>query len=359
MGISSIILARRNQQVAPAPDVAEHTQDSIKPQPHKVVSGGSQLNGERSPKPHTTQSKIDTFRPKVDISTLKNLETMRLPHDDIIGPPPPLPDDVLKRRNLMLQELANSGKLFERRDSGPVLSEEASQIELEALTRDMNQEDAVAFLEKYGIYNEAILNRISPHRAFKYLKTIRASYREVNAYAEKALAENPNDFEAKMHLLRYESDNAKAAEGYQEILAKEPNHISAMLYLAYRTHYDDPRSALQTLSKVNKLDPIRGYGQMGLAYERLGDVKTAWLYYKKHLTSVDDPLINVHIRAVERGEPRYSPIHLERQAIPQIDKEQMDKGVVIPEETPTHVTEEMPWFPELPSLEPQPWKSNL
>ena len=62
------------------------------------------------------------------------------------------------------------------RDTGPYLTEEASQIELEVLTGDMNPEEAIALLEKHGQYNEAILSQVSAHRAFKYLQAIRASW---------------------------------------------------------------------------------------------------------------------------------------------------------------------------------------
>ena len=255
----------------------------------------------------------------------------------------------------MLRELAVTGKLFEEFEDGThVLTAEAKQTELEALTDGMNPEDAVAFLEKHDIYNEAILERISPHRAFKYLKAIDVGWDKINAYAEKALAENPDDFDAKMRLLLYESDNAKAAEGYQEILAKDPNHVGALLNLAYRTHYDDPEGALEHLKKVNKLDPTHVFGQIGLAYERLGDVKTAWLYYRKHETLGHDPLIYAHKRAIERGEPGYPPIHLERQMIPEFDEESLDKGSVAPKQIGVPAAEETPWFPELPPLETLP-----
>ena len=111
---------------------------------------------------------------------------------------------------------------------------------------------------------------MSAHRAFKYLKAIRASWKKVNEYAEKALAEDPDNFELKKHLLLYETDIAKVAKGYREILAKNPNDVGALLNLAYRTLYDDPEGALEHAIKANKLDPTRGLEQIGQVYERLG-----------------------------------------------------------------------------------------
>ena len=357
IGISSIILIQCNQPQTNetgniVPDIADHTPDAIKPSPDAAPGG------DWHDSPH---AKISIKRRPMRINSaarnnpsLKNLGPIPPITGCFTDPLSPLPVDVLKLRDLMLRDLAEAGKLLEESENGPRLTVEASEIELEAFTGAMTPEEAVDFLEKHGRYNEAILSRISPHRAFKYLKAIRSGWDKINAYAEKALAENPDDFDAKMRLLLYESDNAKAAEGYQEILAKDPNHVGALLNLAYRTHYDDPEGALEHLGKVNKLDPTRGFGDIGLVYERLGDVKTAWLYYRKHETLGHDPLIYAHKRAIERGEPGYPPIHLERQMIPEFDEESLDKGSVAPEQIGVPAAEETPWFPELLPLETLP-----
>ena len=219
----------------------------------------------------------------------------------------------------------------------------------------MPPEEAIAFLEKHRHYNEAILSQVSADRAFKYLQAIRAHPKTVNEYAEKALAENPDNFEAKMKLMLSEKDNAKAAAGYREILAKDPNHVGALLNLGYRTHYDDPDGALEHLIKGNKLDPTRGLTSIGLVYERLGDVKTAWLYYRKHVALWGiDSLAGAHLSWIEAGTPKYTPIHLERQTVPQRDKASLEKGVVLPKEKQPTAVEETPRFPERSPQETPP-----
>jgi tetratricopeptide (TPR) repeat protein len=357
LGISGIIVVQRGQLQTNetgniVPDIADHTPDAIKPSPDAAPGG------DWHDSPH---AKISIKRRPMRINTdarnnpsLKNLGPIPPITGCFTDPLSPLPDDVQTRLDDLHRKMAVTGTMYEIQNGKKTITEEAHKRRLEVLVGDMEPDDAVVFLETHKIYNSAILNRISLHRAFKYLMEIDASWDKINAYAEKALAENPDDFDAKMRLLLYESDNAKAAEGYREILAKDPNHVGALLNLAYRTHYDDPEGALEHLGKVNKLDPTRGFGDIGLVYERLGDVKTAWLYYRKHETLGHDPLIYAHKRAIERGEPGYPPIHLERQMIPEFDEESLDKGSVAPEQIGVPAAEETPWFPELPPLETLP-----
>ena len=92
-----------------------------------------------------------------------------------------------------------------------------------------------------------------------------------------------------------------------------------------------------------------------MVHERLGDVKTAWLYYRKHLTLwPTNLLVEGHLQRINVGNPAYTPIYLERQTVPQRDAASMDKGTVIPKEKRTPAAKEMPWFPELPPRETHP-----
>ena len=352
LGIGSIITMHRAQQQTSepghiSPDVAK---PSISEVPGKTSSDTPNAAAPRNHRP------IRFNRAARNNSALKNIGTIPAAvHDDIIEPPPPLPTDLQTRLYNLHREMAAIGEMYEIRNGRKFMTEEAHKRRLEILVGDMNPEDAIDFLEEHGQYNEAILSQVSAHRAFKYLQAIRASWEKVNEYAEKALAENPDNFEAKMRLMLYEKDNAKAAAGYKEILAKDPNHVGALLNLGYRTHYDDPEGALEHLIKGNKLDPTKGLECIGMVHERLGDVKTAWLYYRKHLTLWPrNPLARSHLSWINAGEPKYTPIYLERQTVPPRDEASMEKGVVIPKEKRTPAAKEMPWLPELPSREKHP-----
>ena len=269
-------------------------------------------------------------------------------HDDVTEPPPlppiileprrilmlPPPTDLELRRSVLIDLLeAHKERWDTQTGFCHVYPDAESQIQLEALISDMNPEEAIALLEEYYWYNEAILSKVSAQRAFQYLHAIRAVGGKVNVYAEKALAENPDNFDAKMKLILSETDDEKAAAGYREILAKDPNNVGALLNLGYRTHYDDPEGALEHLIKGNKLDPTLGFRAIGLVYERLGDVKTAWLYYRKHLTFwPTDPLAMAHLSWINAGKTKYTPIYLERQPVPERDEASMDKDTVIPKD---------------------------
>ena len=175
LGIGSIITMHRLQQQTSEtkhrmPDVADHTPDAAKP-PINAAPGKTSHD--------TPNAEVLRKRRPVRINTdarnnpaLKNIGTIpSADHDDVIEPPPPLPIDLEQRRRLMLRELLEAGKeVWDMRDDGPFLTEEASQTELEVLTGDMTSEEAIDFLEKHGQYNEAILSQVSAHRAFKYLK---------------------------------------------------------------------------------------------------------------------------------------------------------------------------------------------
>ncbi len=352
LGIGSIITMHRVQQQTSepehiSPDVAK---PSISEVPGKTSSDTPNAAAPRHHRP------IRFNRAARNNPALKNIGSIPAAvHDDIIEPPLPLPTDLQTRLYKLHREMAAIGEMYEIRNGEKFITEEAHRRSLEILAGDMNPEEAIDFLEEHGHYNEAILSQVSAHRAFKYLQAIRASWEKVNEYAEKALAENPDNFEAKMRLMLYEKDNAKAAAGYKEILAKDPNNVRALLNLGYRTHYDDPEGALVHLIKANTLDPTKGLECIGQVHERLGDVKTAWLYYRKHLTLWPGNLLaESHLSWINAGEPKYTPIYLERQTVPPRDKVSMDKEVVTPKEKHSPAAKETPWFPELPPQETHP-----
>ena len=247
---------------------------------------------------------------------------------------------------------------YEIRNGSLEVSEAAHKRRYNVLVGGMNPEDAVVLLETYQIYNPLILDELKPRRAINYLYKVKVRWEEKETYARSVLARDPDNPDAQMLLLSAEPDDAVAAAGYRNIVAKYPEDLRALNALGYRLHYDDPEEAIQHLKKVNNLDTTRGFFSLGLAYERLGDLKTAWLYYRKQQTIQNGDLVEIHKRSIEMGNPLYKPISQTFSPIPEADATPLDNGTVPNEETSKPVPEETPWLPEFPSQEHFPMENQ-
>ena len=76
--------------------------------------------------------------------------------------------------------------------------------------------------------------------------------------------------------------------------------------------------AIPYLKRVNRLNPEAGFLTLGEAYEKLGDVKTAWTYYKKALSYQFPPqtrFLKLHIERIEAGNPIYKPVVSAREPV--------------------------------------------
>ena len=194
---------------------------------------------------------------------------------------------------------------------------------LEILCGDMNPEEAANYLESVGRYSPALLKRLDTVRAFQYLEAL-GDIPETREYAERVIAENPGtpiELEARYYIadvLPWRKDSyAEKAQAYREILEIEPNSIRALGLLGSILIEDDkPVEAILYARRLNRLNPEAGYYTLGEAYEKLGDVKTAWTYYKKALQgrAYHSPTavgIRRHIAQIEAGDPIYKPISQE------------------------------------------------
>ena len=191
----------------------------------------------------------------------------------------------------------------------------------------MDPEQAANQLSALGIHNRALLKRLDSVRAFQYLRSLDFGnpplgvVPDVSEYAERVIAENPGtsiEIEARFYIAeiipwRKEFFEEKA-KAYQAVLDIDPNAINALAQLGSVLFQDDkPAEAIQYFKQVNNLNPGAGHVGLGWAYEKLGDVKTAWVYYKKALANgyLDPYLLKRHIKQIEVGDPIYKPISQE------------------------------------------------
>ena len=142
----------------------------------------------------------------------------------------------------------------------------------------------VDFLESQHIYEPAILEKLEPRRAFRYLVRTLAPNDVIKAYAKRILTEDADNPDARAHMVNYERDDAKAAALYREILTKHPEHPPTLAGLGYCLLDSKPEEAIHYLKKANRIEHTFGLVTLARAYERLGDVKTAWFCYEKNGT---------------------------------------------------------------------------
>ena len=127
-------------------------------------------------------------------------------------------------------------------------------------------------------------------------------------YAQRALDENPDLLEARLYLVHKGPDDALAAAQYREILRDFPDSTGALIGLGVRLATDYPVEAIHHLKKANRINPEFGLRALGMAYQRLGDYKTAWTYLKKAQTYPHGPLTDRYVEAIEAGTPLIQPI---------------------------------------------------
>ena len=303
-------------------------------------------------------------KPPVLTPHIKRVRTKMTPHQnrspDNIGSilpitspesPPLLPTEIQMRLNKIYREMVIAGTMYEIRNGEKVITEAAYKRNYEILVGDMSTEDALAFLETYQIYNPIILDKLEPRRAIDYFHKVRARWQERKAYATSVLARDPSNPDAQMVLLSAERDDTVAAAGYRDIVNRYPDDIGALNALGYRLHYDQPEEAIQYLKRANNLDSSVGFFNLGMAYERLGDLKTAWLYYRKQQTIQNGDLVELHKRAIELGRPLYKSIYDTTLPIQETDEMSLDTATISQEELAVPAAEETPWLPELPSQE--------
>lgn len=210
--------------------------------------------------------------------------------------------------------------------------EEYYEKELEILCGDMVPEQAADYLESVRLYSRDLLKRLETVRAYQHLKALGYDMPEVREYAERVIAENPGteiEFEARYYIAREiipssEEFHAEKVAAYQTVLEIDPNFQGALSGLGVTlVNNDKPAEAIPFLKKHNSVAAsIAGPGSghpadpwLGQAYEKLGDVKTAWLYYKRALTGPlhhkNDPMavfMRHHIEKIEVGDPVFKPI---------------------------------------------------
>ena len=349
-GIGRWMYSLQDNQALQAEKPLQKSDRPARKTPSRTVFGRHGHEDERHDAPPRYTAKIKRVRFQTNTRqnlALKNISPMLPITCEILPHPLPLPTDIQARLSQIYREMIAAGTRYERQDGENVITAEAYRREYDVLVGEMLPGDAVAFLETHGIYNPIILDKLEPRRAIDYLYKVRARQEYREAYARSVLAKDSSNTDAHLVLLSTEPDDAIAAAGYREIVNRNPENLSALNALGHRLHYDHPEEAIHYLKQANSLDVTLGYLGLGLASERLGDLKTAWLYYRKQQTIQNSGLVEIRKRAIEMGKPLYDPISHTSAAVPELDEASIESEGEPHKAPQAPAAEDSTWLPEL------------
>jgi len=165
--------------------------------------------------------------------------------------------------------------------------------------------------------------------AAKYLKE-EGFYDYALEYAERALAENPDSFEAlllRTDLLPPDREDERIA-GYKRLLEMDPDNTYVLERLGMCLTYSNPKEALRYFQRALQIDPsLPLYFSIGECYERLGRYEEAIAAYMKcHERSGIEGETEAlrRIRLIKSGNPFFKPIQTTPQK--QLPSEQVPPG---------------------------------
>lgn len=240
-------------------------------------------------------------------------------HQHLVGPGPPvrkLPRDLQKR----LDKVKSDGNNYH---SNPNYFQEV----YEAVSNGQDMETTIKLLKEYGIYTSVVLEHMDSYEAFKYI--LREAPTDITGfgvsggddkkYAKRVIAEDPRSseaLEAGLYIARVTEDPHEKETYLRDVLKYHPNSGKALYELGILLILDKPIEAIPHLKKGEFHDPGAVNSKLGVAYERLGDYKSAWLHYKKALKHNPNDYCILNLGAIARGEPILLPIQREVPAGP-------------------------------------------
>ncbi len=160
------------------------------------------------------------------------------------------------------------------------------------------------------------LNNLS---AAKYLKALGGYADYAREYADKALADNPNDFESLFIWTQLRSSNELAEKelGYRSLLEMDPNSIPTLVGLGSIIKKNAPEEAIELLEKANRLDPSEGLYELGWAYQRIGEYDKAIPMLEKAYGRYNHRWMLSEIESIKAGAPQIPLIQRESQVYQQ------------------------------------------
>ena len=172
-----------------------------------------------------------------------------------------------------------------REGSRHLTQEQRDQIAVEILAEGMQPLDVAKFIVVTGYWDE------------KY----------ASEYAQQAIEEAPDNFDAHVILTQLQPLSADKIVGYRRLL--DWNSSSLPVLLGLGVSVKDHREAIDYLKKVAQLSPnyLNGsaLGKLGVRYQKIGDYDKALAALKKAYAINPSHSYREQIEAIERGTPLY------------------------------------------------------
>ncbi len=343
-----VILLQRGQQQTSipddiTPDVADQTPNATKPPPPGESKDSGFWHGDHWHKTSPTQlPAIATPKHNPRSQTEKNITLKRWrhhPHTSDHRTSPTLAELGLPQEKLdRIAQETDTSKIPDWDISGyapDTWLDEMLQKRVNILTEDMDTISAFKLL------------KVLPDRRYK---------KYAREFAQRAIDENPDFLEGRLYLVHKGPDLARSAAEYRDILRDFPESKGALTGLGNSLAMDHPVEAIYHLKRANRIDPSAGLGGLGMAYQRIGDYKTAWTYYKKAQTYPHGPITDSYVKAIEAGTPIIQPLPLKGVKFHAVKDTISDVSNDFPQDTdtvPNIVRDDTGWFEESEETPPQ------
>ena len=186
------------------------------------------------------------------------------------------------------------------------ISEQITREKMEIITSEMDAINAFKYLKAMTPYPESTQSG----RFGKYLPEL----------AERAIAENPDFLAGHLFLARQEFDmrggrvgtvrDMVRATGIYRKIVEHPKLHSALSHTDVVNSFESlgsllvmeqPIESIEYFKQATNIDPKSGLYGLSVAYQRLGDVKTAWVYLKKLQTYPHHAELDRYVEAIEAG----------------------------------------------------------
>ncbi len=133
-------------------------------------------------------------------------------------------------------------------------------------------------------------------------------------YAQRAVAENPDSFEAVLlwsQLLNSHEQNEEREAAFRLALEMNPNSIEALFGLGQTLSAGShPWEAVPYLQQAVNMDSSasHAYAFLGISYEKVGMYDEALTAFQKAYEINQDQGALMHLRALEEGKPIFEPV---------------------------------------------------